>query len=159
MAIGEPHDILYWIDKDNPTGDKPENPEKNSQYENWEWAFQEWLKTSGFKQMSREELPKDYDDVHTEANRPVITKISLEEATSTIPEATSTLKLIISIKSNFSLKEIDVFSNNELVQSFSLPEKDKPYEIIIHKIEGAEEFPQIKIKAYDNVGNWNELIL
>ena len=60
---------------------------------------------------------------------------------------------------NFSLKEIDVFSNNELVQSFSLPEKDKPYEIIIHKIEGAEEFPQIKIKAYDNVGNWNELIL
>ena len=163
VAVGEPHDILYWIDKENPTEDKPENPEKDSQYTNWEWAFQEWLKTSGFKQMSREELPKEYDDVHTEANRPVITKISLEEATSTVPEATGTLisalKLIISVKSKFSLKEIDVFSNDELVQSISLPQIDKPYEIIIPKIEGTEELPQIKIKAYDNVGNWNELSL
>lgn len=35
---GEVHSILYYVNKDNPRGGIPLNPERDPQYKNWEWA-------------------------------------------------------------------------------------------------------------------------
>jgi len=39
------HSILYWVDKDDPRGEKPENPEDNPQFAAWEYGVSEWKKT------------------------------------------------------------------------------------------------------------------
>ncbi|MFA5926109.1 MAG: PBP1A family penicillin-binding protein [Parcubacteria group bacterium] len=36
------HDILYWVDKDNPRGDIPKQPQKDPQYDAWEKGVQKW---------------------------------------------------------------------------------------------------------------------
>lgn len=36
------HNILYYVDKNDPTGDRPKNPEKDPQYKNWEKAVLKW---------------------------------------------------------------------------------------------------------------------
>ncbi|MFC1641004.1 penicillin-binding transpeptidase domain-containing protein, partial [Patescibacteria group bacterium] len=36
IVLGGIHSILYYIDKDNPTGGKPSNPSADPQFENWE---------------------------------------------------------------------------------------------------------------------------
>ncbi len=36
------HTILYYIDKDDPTGDAPKDPNKDPQYKNWEKAVTKW---------------------------------------------------------------------------------------------------------------------
>jgi penicillin-binding protein 1C len=36
------HTILYFVDKDNPTGPEPTNPATDPQYENWEYGVQKW---------------------------------------------------------------------------------------------------------------------
>ena len=36
------HDILYWVDKDNPQGPPPANPWADSQFSRWEYAVQYW---------------------------------------------------------------------------------------------------------------------
>ncbi len=36
------HDILYWVDKDNPQGPVPKNPEKDPQFAAWEKGVQKW---------------------------------------------------------------------------------------------------------------------
>ena len=38
------HTILYYIDKDNPRGDPPKNPENDPQFKNWEKAARDWYK-------------------------------------------------------------------------------------------------------------------
>ena len=43
-----PHSILYYIDKNNPQGPIPENPDSDSQYSGWERAIRNWLKTHSF---------------------------------------------------------------------------------------------------------------
>lgn len=40
----EPHDILHYVKRDDPRGDQPDKPEKDSQYKNWEKAVKEWYK-------------------------------------------------------------------------------------------------------------------
>ncbi len=36
----EIHNILYYVDRKNPLGPFPENPEKDMQFKNWEWAVE-----------------------------------------------------------------------------------------------------------------------
>jgi len=39
----EPRSILHYIDKNDPLGVTPTNPEENSQYESWETGIKNWL--------------------------------------------------------------------------------------------------------------------
>jgi 1A family penicillin-binding protein len=42
------HDILYWVDKDNPRGDIPKNPNKDPQFAAWEKGVQKWAEGKEF---------------------------------------------------------------------------------------------------------------
>ena len=55
----EIHEILYWIDKNNPQGPPPERPMEDSQFNNWEAALQNWLKINFNTPYNQ--LPQDYD--------------------------------------------------------------------------------------------------
>jgi hypothetical protein len=37
------HNILYYVNKDDPRGDAPKDPSKDPQYDNWEKAVQKWV--------------------------------------------------------------------------------------------------------------------
>jgi 1A family penicillin-binding protein len=42
------HDILYWVDKDNPRGEIPKNPELDPQFSAWEKGVQKWAEKKEF---------------------------------------------------------------------------------------------------------------
>ncbi|MBI4691933.1 MAG: PBP1A family penicillin-binding protein [Candidatus Terrybacteria bacterium] len=42
------HEILYWLNKDNPLGPQPQNPEHDSQFSLWEWPVAKWAKENGY---------------------------------------------------------------------------------------------------------------
>jgi membrane peptidoglycan carboxypeptidase len=42
-ADGVPHEILYWVDKNDPLGPQPTNPQNDSQYTYWETGVGRWL--------------------------------------------------------------------------------------------------------------------
>jgi 1A family penicillin-binding protein len=74
--FAEPHSILYYIDKDDPLGDKPENPAQDPQFELWESRVLEWAKkqrASSSAEFSTEEPPTEYDNVHLPENIPTFT--------------------------------------------------------------------------------------
>ena len=43
------HNILYYIDKNNPLGEIPLNPENDSQFKNWEIPVQDWFNSQLIK--------------------------------------------------------------------------------------------------------------
>lgn len=60
-----PHEILHYINKEDPRGPAPENPTDDPQYENWETALNDWvekLRREG-KEISLENPPTEIDDV------------------------------------------------------------------------------------------------
>jgi len=44
VNVPEYHNILYYVNRDNPTGDAPKNPGDDSQFDLWESAVQNWAK-------------------------------------------------------------------------------------------------------------------
>ena len=55
----EIHTILYWLNKNDPQGAPPENPESDPQFKNWEAALQNWLQNNF--PTAYNQLPRDYD--------------------------------------------------------------------------------------------------
>lgn len=61
-----PHSILHYVDKDDPLGPAPKNPENDPQYKVWEQAIQNWIGRRRSEnpnwEVSFEEPPTEYDD-------------------------------------------------------------------------------------------------
>lgn len=64
-----PHDILHYIDVNNPTGPVPEHPESNPAYAIWEKAVQDWIVRNKAKNPDWNpeftEPPTEYDDAYS----------------------------------------------------------------------------------------------
>ncbi len=66
-----PHEILYYLDKDDPMGDPPSNPASDPQFENWEKAVQLWTSNSTSTQFGP--IPTEQDNLHTPEMQPTLT--------------------------------------------------------------------------------------
>jgi membrane peptidoglycan carboxypeptidase len=43
VVVPSYHSILFWVDKNNPNGPIPSNPNSDPQFRNWEYAVQVWV--------------------------------------------------------------------------------------------------------------------
>jgi len=60
-TFGDVHDILYYVNKNDPRGDAPKNPSSDPQYDNWEKGVQSWLKDKGSKSLKNLDSPPTLD--------------------------------------------------------------------------------------------------
>ena len=150
FLYGTPHSILYWINKENPTGPNPENPETDTQYKSWEWSLQEWLKNTDFVALATSSIPIEYDDVHTEENKPVITITGFQEFE-------EFYALVFKISSKFPIKSAEVLINNEIYKNFLSIMNGQEISVDFLKDLYSQETNRVEIRAYDKIGNWNEL--
>lgn len=72
------HTILYFIDKENPTGGPPSNPAADPMFNNWEGAVQGWARSDERKmEYLTDSTPKASCTMRDEAERPEVTITSL----------------------------------------------------------------------------------
>ncbi len=88
-----PHDLLYYIDKNNPNGDAPTNPASDPQFALWEKGVASWVDKQKKKDptFATGEPPKESDNLHTLENRPNFTVWGLSDSqtiTTALPEIT-----------------------------------------------------------------------
>lgn len=146
------HSILYWIDKTNLSNkNKPEHPENDPQFSNWEYSIQEWLKT---QHLPKDPIkPVDFDNIHTKENSP---KIIIENVNK---EYRGDERIIVKIKSlgNYTLLKTEYFLNGEY-----LGYSDKfPFDFIISlgEIRTLKKENELKAVGYDtNLNKGEDLI-
>lgn len=50
VLTGGVHSILYWLNKDDPRGLAPTNPDNDPQFKNWEYGVRQWATNNGYFQ-------------------------------------------------------------------------------------------------------------
>lgn len=112
IYIPNVHSILYWVNKDDPYGDLPQNPKEDPQFDHWEYPIQQWLKTQSLPEPVK---PKNYDDIHTKTKSPKIDVINpLNSSTYNIKE-----KILIQISSqnSYPISKLDFYINGNYIGS------------------------------------------
>ncbi len=143
------HNILHYIDRNDILGNPPEDPEKNNpQYNNWEEGLISWIrKNPGFSYIN-EKPPKEYDDIHTEENKPKITIIKPGINQS----FTKNIDIELNIESKFKIKEVSFFLNNSYLSSDFYP----PYKTKIDLSNASYGNNIISVRVYDKYQNSNQ---
>lgn len=149
------HEILHWVDKDNPRGAIPSRPENDPQYALWEYAVRAWANAKHLREETVDDIPKEFDDVHMPLYTPSLSFAS-PPPQKIIPNQTITFSL--SIESRFPIKQIDVLIGNTFLGSSMQNQQNTLYtierEIPLLDIKGNAN---LFVRVYDSVGNSNSI--
>lgn len=144
------HTILYWVQKENPLGPKPEHPENDPQFFLWEKPVRAWAAAQGIGEDSPSVVPTALDDIHTPENAPSL-RVLYPQNGSTLSFGSRVVVLVEST-GKFPLSRADFFINETLVGST----KTAPFSFsfIPSDIEGMlPENNTLRVVGYDSVFN------
>ncbi len=156
IVIGKIHSILYWVDKNNPRGLQPQNPENDPQFERWEYSVRNWVEYNNIPELKENAIPHGFDNVHTPENMPIV---SIENPDKN-KEYLGNKKIITSLEysSEYPITKVEYYINgnftgntNNSPFSISFVPDDLTY---IHS--GSNE---LKVVVYDSVFNKVESIV
>ena len=104
------HSILFYVDKDNPLGPIPENPENDPQFSSWEKAVQTWAEKNATSSL----LLKDFNNLHNPDNIPNIEIRSPKNNANIGPEG---ITIEIKASSLRGINKISYFINGNIWRS------------------------------------------
>lgn len=143
------HEILYWVDKNEPWGPVPENPNDDPQFKLWEYSVQKWAATQYLPYPIK---PKDDDDVHTRSNRPNVGFISPDSNIN----YNKNQKIIVQItnSSPYPLSKVDFYLNDAYLGSSS--QSPFLFSFIPSEINSINKNNTLKVVATDLAFNRGE---
>ena len=103
------HEILYYVEKNNPQGDKPSHPENDPQFYNWENPVIEWAKTNITTELLRT-MPSLINQ-----NTPSVDFVSPKNGDYIRLSRTATVQVI----APSSIKKIELYFNDSILESAS----------------------------------------
>jgi hypothetical protein len=144
------HCILYYLDKDDPLGTRPKNPEQDPQFSLWESAVLDWAKREG--KIASSSVPTEYDNVHLPENRPTIEIINPKNK-STIDN--NQLNVDINASAPRGIAKISYYIDEALVEEvYTYPFSLKKNISFLNN-----GYHTLKAKACDDVGNCSETLI
>jgi len=114
ILITNVHSILHWVNKENPAGEVPANPEDDNQYRNWEYAVTSWWNRNKhrYPQTNQNSIPSFEDTIHTLANKPTISFISPAAGTLVSLDQSLSISNNVTIPTQATIQKIDYFLNS-----------------------------------------------
>ncbi len=143
-----PHDILYYVDKDDPSGPFPSFPGDDPQFQNWENALQNWAlrQTEAGKAVSFSEPPTQMDSADTSELSPTI---SITSPTSGQSLDSRQLELTVSAGAPRGVFKVSYYIDGEIIGSSSAP----PFSLSYFAKLLPPGLHRLRTTAADDLGN------
>ncbi len=145
-SFREVHNILHYVNKNNPLGPAPNEPwNLDENYTNWELAIEKWAKENGYE--TKAELPDEKDDVHTLENQPsILINAPNNNTTFTLPD----INILISTSAKRGVSCVEYYLDNKKIAEVN----SSPFNLTDFKLIGFENgWHTLKTQAFDDVDN------
>ena len=141
--FSEIHDILYYVNKDDPRGDPPKDPNSDPQFKSWEKGVLDWAKKNGGKD-NNNPAPTD------ECTKNDFSKLKPSISISVSGDIASGLSISAKVDSPFGVDKVTfLVDGSELASMNSKPYKAS-YDASGHS---AGDTVTVKAEVKDNEGN------
>lgn len=150
IVTGQAHDILHWLNKDNPRGPAPQNPYDDPQYSHWEISVQNYFATHGGSQtgVSNGPKPTEYDTVHTEENMP---RVEITTPDNGDYQRNDQVNVKIDVSANYPILRTDYFLNDAFIGSTN--GSGKTFTFTPNTISSASTMNELRAVVYDTIYN------
>lgn len=142
-VVAQSHNILWYVDRESPQGERPEKPEKDPQFERWEEGVRNWYKKNKDKKIiSDEDLEGDCDEGDFEKYMPKITM--------TTDKSGNRVKIEVKADAPFGIESVKIYVEGEEVNSSGSSSSSVTYEVPDSKNNSNLK---IEAKVIDDNGN------
>ena len=147
------HSILYWVDRNNPLGPIPNNPNNDQQFNLWEYPVQQWLKNKSFKAGGVMPISQPNNEQTGLLNQ---VNILSPSDNSTFGQEND-IKVSLLLPSQLIISQIDYLIDNNLIKTL----KGSYYDLVFNPLESSLTVGQheLKVVIYDQTGNRIERIV
>jgi penicillin-binding protein 1C len=147
------HTILYWVNKNNPTGPAPTNPGSDNQFNLWESGVRNWVNNNNVTNPNTGgPAPTCVDTVHTSGN--LINIQIVNPLNGSTLDANTPVTVTVNVSSPNQIKKVDYFVNSTYVAT----SESYPYAVTITPatVNGIDSLSEIKAIATDAIYNKKE---
>lgn len=141
------HSILYYVEKNNPRGDWPQNPANDPQFEGWESAVIAWAKKQ--ENLNLAEPPEGNCFLHNLENKPVLNIIYPSDKDTVTSE---NLEVRIDATAPRGIHHVEYYIDDSVIKTVI----SYPFNLSYPSMLIPNGFHTVKVKAYDDVENFNE---
>lgn len=145
-SFNEAHSILYYINKDDPRGEAPEDPSQDPQFKLWEDRVVAWGEKQGFASSTP---PKEYDNLHKPENRPVFSVENFQKNQIVMEEI---LKADIKATAPRGIDKAEYYIDDNLV----FINRAYPFNLVKNIIFLNNGYHKLKVRVCDNIENCSE---
>lgn len=150
VVVPEIHNILHWVNKNNPIGPAPSNPTNDPQYNLWEAPVRAWVMSQGINEGDRSEIPTGYD---TSRNINLLPKLSLTGTDLTLPHKKSEIiEITIGSTGGYALNKVELFINGKFIEQRSANDSFT-FKVDLGSLDNLETENEITIVGYDTILN------
>lgn len=114
VVVPDVHSILYWINKNDPHGARPQSPQSDPQFNLWETPVRAWAARQNIHEGDRSGIPTTYDTLHTNESAPVLL-VSGIDFTQT-QKMNNMLTVFVDSTGKYPLNRVDFYINGQLVE-------------------------------------------
>lgn len=150
QVVTNVHSILYWVNKNDPLGPKPNNPDSDGQYQNWEYPISLWANTHGYSGTNIISLPKTFVANNQTNNKPVVKMVQPKTNSVYQPKADITVQLNIS-SGNSPINKTEFYLNRSLIKSTNGNQTKIVFGLA--EVENVKVDNELTAVIYDQLGN------
>ena len=152
-VVKQVHSILYWIDKNNPTGAPPISPNDDPQFKLWEHPIRKWVIENGIIEETAAVIPATEDSIHRPEFAP---KITVTNPVPDLPYGKSGQMVVaVEISSRYPVSKVDYFINGNFAGSVN--KYPWSFSFLPSSLEDIAATNELRAVAYDNVLNRGEV--
>lgn len=146
------HSILYWVDKENPLGERPKNPENDSQFLLWETSVQKWVKEQKITETTPRSIPKTEDDVHKPEFAPRVSITGIDAKA--LYDGNQKITLTATAAGKFGATKAELFINGAYVgRTHKYP---FVFSFVPNDVPTIQQINTVTVVVYDAVMNTGE---
>ena len=149
LLTGGIHSILHWVDKNDPQGSIPVNPNQDPQYRLWEYPVQVWAQQQNILELTDSNIPTEISNANEDSNKPFVSieidsKLSMDEQTT----------ISLEIESFFDIKKAEYYINNTFIGTVSV----QPFSLDFtpNSVENIKNNNTLRVVVYDEAQNKTE---
>lgn len=153
IAVQSVHDILYWVNKNDPLGPPPVNPSDDPQFERWEAPVRTWALQNGYLDQTPTVIPTAIDNIHTQNNTTAVSMQGIDSAKTY--GLNDTVAIIINSSGAYPVTKASLYIND--VFAVSLDHAPFIFRFSPKDIGGIREINTVRVSTQDSVFNRKDL--
>ncbi len=146
VKVPQVHSILYYVNRNDPTGNPPDDPSQDIQFTNWEKGVEDWIKANP-NGLNTYVVPQEMQSASSSVSQAPAVSVVINEPKTGVFTSSPLLIGATLTANNDTLSRIELYFNDQLMGAMDISGTEYHYQNFLNIPLGPQNKIEIRVKA------------